>query len=101
MTENPKDTITLKWGTLKSWDLESDEARKLMKEYVDIGVTYSAMAQKDTPRQKEIICNLLDICDGDIWNDWEAKMMSKEEAKKYVMEYRMREEDSDDLPPMP
>jgi hypothetical protein len=46
------------------------------------------MAQRDTPRQKEIICELIDLCDGDtIYLEWDGVDVSKAEAKKYVMDY--------------
>ena len=32
-----KNTLTLKWGTLKSWHLDGEAQQKLMKEYCDIG----------------------------------------------------------------
>lgn len=79
--------LTLKWGTLKDWHF-GEWARPLMKEYSKIGSSMSAMSQKDTPRQKEIICELIEkgtfkkIC-----LDWEGKMVSKKAAKKYVMTY--------------
>ncbi len=81
--------LTLKWGTLKSWDFTGSEmAKKLFKEYSEIGSCISAMAQRDTKRQKEIICELIDICDGDtIYLDWDGKDVSKQEAKDYVMNY--------------
>ena len=73
---------------MKSWDFsESEKGRALLKEYNDIGSSMSAMMQKDTPRQKEIICELIDECPDTIYNDWDGDDMSKEEAKKYVMEY--------------
>jgi hypothetical protein len=46
------------------------------------------MAQRDTPRQKEIICELIDNISADeIFLDWDGIYVSKEDAKKYVMEY--------------
>lgn len=48
------------------------------------------MAQRDTPEQKQLICDLIDLCDGEIWNDWDGVVMSKEDAKKYVMTYGQR-----------
>lgn len=83
-----KDSLTLKWGTLKAWDFNSKKGQELLKEYNEIGSSMSAMAQHDTPRQKEIICELID--EGNfkkIYLDWEGKRVTKEEAKKYVMEY--------------
>jgi len=81
--------LTLKWGTLKSWNFNgSEEGSKLLKEYCKIGSSYSAMAQRDTPRQKEIICELIDLCDGDtIYLEWDGEDVSKEKAKEYVMNY--------------
>lgn len=81
--------LTLKWGTLKSWKFSGNEAAiKLFREYHEIGSSVSAMTQADTPRQKEIICELIDLCDGDtIYLDWDDKDVSKQEAKDYVMNY--------------
>ena len=81
--------LTLKWGTLKSWNFsDSEKGSELLKEYKKIGSSLSAMAQHDTPRQKEIICELIDLCDGDtIYSDWDGKDVPKEEAKEYVMNY--------------
>ena len=81
--------LTLKWGTLKSWDFNnSEKGKELLKEYHEIGSSFSAMAQRDTPRQKEIICELIDLCDGDtIYLDWDDKEVLKDEAKQYVMTY--------------
>lgn len=82
--------LTLKWGTLKSWSFPDNEpVLKLLKEYVDIGSSLSAMAQKDTARQKEIICSLIDECDNPegIYLDWDGKYVGKDEAKRYVLDY--------------
>lgn len=90
-TATQSNRLTLKWGTLKSWHFESKECHKLMKEYHKIGSSFSAMAQKDTPRQKEIICELIDLCDGDtIFLDWDGKEVSKQKAKDYVMNYNKK-----------
>jgi len=81
--------LTLKWGTLKSWNFTSSEkGQELMKEYRQIGSSFSAMAQNDTVRQKEIICELIDLCDGDtIYLEWDDKDVSKQVAKEYVRNY--------------
>lgn len=34
-----------------------------------------------------IICEVIDALDGTIQNDWTGKMMTKDEAKAYIMEY--------------
>lgn len=83
-----KDHLVLKWGTLKSWHFHSKEALALLKEYNELGSSISAMAQHDTPRQKEIICELIDNGNfTEVYLDWDGKNISKVEAKKYVMEY--------------
>ena len=85
---NKENYLTLKWGTLKSWNFKGNkEAIKLFKRYNEIGSSFSAMAQKDTLEQKEIICKLIDLMPGKIYLDWDDKYVSKEEAKKYVMDY--------------
>lgn len=53
-----------------------------------LGSSMSAMLQHDTPRQKEIICELIDEGDFEkVYLDWEGKEVSKKAAKKYVMTY--------------
>ena len=81
--------LTLKWGTLKSCNFnDSVRGMELMNEYRKIGSSLSAAYQNDTPRQKEIICELIDLCDGDtIYLEWDAVNVSKQEAKDYVMNY--------------
>lgn len=83
-----KNFLTLKWGTLKSWCFDGNApAKKLLEEYNKIGSRSSAILQKDTLRQKEIICKLIDLVPGKIYLHWDGKNVSKKEAKKYVMEY--------------
>jgi hypothetical protein len=88
--EQQVDSLSLKWGTLKSWDIHSEKGRALLKRYHEIGSTLSAMAQDDTPEQKEIICQLIDGCAGDIYMDWDGEHVSKEKAKEYVRNYGKR-----------
>ena len=89
MGTESKNYVTLKWGTLKSWDYSnSEKGQALLKEYGEIGSCISAMAKNDTPRQKEIICELIDLSDEDtIYLEWDGREVSKEEAKEYVMHY--------------
>jgi hypothetical protein len=92
MEEN-KDYILLKWGTLKGWCLKnSPEAFECLKKYEEIGSSASAMMQKDTPEQKELICEMIDKVNGTIQNDWSGEDWTndREAAKKYVMEYRTK-----------
>lgn len=80
--------LLLKWGTLKGCKVESDAARAALRKYHEEPTTLGAMQQRDTATQQQALCDLIDAIDGDIQNDWTGDMMSKEEAKKYVLEYR-------------
>ncbi len=94
MKTEEKNYLTLKWGTLKGWNFtHSEKGKELLKEYYKIGSSFSAMAQRDTPRQKEIICELIDLCDDEdtIYLDWSGKYVSKQEAKEYVLNYGKEE----------
>ena len=83
------DYILLKWGTLKGWDVSSNpEAIKLLKQYLELGSSASAMYQRDTPEQKKILCDLFRIHTGKITNDWSGDQYTVEEAIEYVMDYR-------------
>jgi hypothetical protein len=85
-----RESLTLKWGTLKAWNLNPDgPAIEAVKRYHDVGtVEMSAMMQRDTPEQKQAVCDLIDALDADtVYLDWEDKHVSKDEAKAYVMEY--------------
>lgn len=79
--------LSLKWGTLKEWNLESETAIAALQRYADSGMCASAMAQHDTPEQKQAICDLIDAIDGRITNYWSGEDMTKDEDKKYVLEY--------------
>lgn len=80
--------LLLKWGTFKGWKLESDASLAAANRYIEAGkVSASAMMQHDTPEQKQALCDLIDVIDGPITNDWSGEEMTKDEAKKYVLEY--------------
>lgn len=79
--------LLLKWGTLKGWNLESEAAQAAIQRYFEGDVSESAMAQNDTPEQKQALCDLIDAVECPITNDWSGVEMTKDEAKRYVMEY--------------
>jgi len=81
-----KDILELKWGTIKAVDFHSEKALSLLREYESLGCSAGCMTQQDTPRQKEIIVEMIDICHKVI-DSWTEKKMDKEAAKKYVLEY--------------
>jgi hypothetical protein len=84
--------VTLKWGTLKSCICNTDESSELLTKYVNLGTSASAMTTDDTPEQKEIICKLIDLCDGEtIHLEWDGIDVPKDEAKKYVLHYGKKE----------
>lgn len=84
------DSLTLKWGSLKRWDIKSDAGLECLHRYFEAGdVSASAMMQRDTPDQKQALCDLIDALDCDtVYLDWDGKDVSKDDAKKYVMEYQ-------------
>lgn len=80
--------LSLKWGTLKSWNFQEDGlAFESFKKLEDLSV--SAMLNKHDEQEKLIICEIIDNLQADlIYLDWDGVYISKEEAKKYVMDYR-------------
>lgn len=85
------DELSLKWGTLKTWRCKSEASQAALNKYAATGEhTWSAMAQHDSDAQKAALCELIDAVDCEmIYLDWDGKYVPKEEAKKYVMEYRL------------
>jgi hypothetical protein len=82
------ESLTLKWGTLKAWRFKQPKMRDLLERYHALGSTWSAMEQRDTPEQKQLICEMIDAGDFDtVYLDWDGEHVSKERAKEYVMDY--------------
>lgn len=80
--------LLLKWGTLKGWKLESEASKAAAQKYVDFGMSGNgAMMQHDVPDQKTALCELIDSIDGEILNDWSGDVMTKDQAKDYVLSY--------------
>jgi len=82
-----EDYILLKWGSLKGWDLHSAKGKNLSDDYINNGRSMSAMLQKDNPRQKEIILEMIEECNGTIQNDWDGNFYTKEQARDYITSY--------------
>ncbi len=83
-----EDYLTLKWGTLKAWNLTSERGQELLKRYFELGSSASAMLQEDTPEQKELILQMIDECGAEtILLDWDGVHVSKDEAKDYIRDY--------------
>jgi hypothetical protein len=81
------ESLLLKWGTIKGWDNFSEKSQGILRRFFADGMRLSTMADELDEARKEILCELIDQLDGEIQNDWSGDMMSKDEAKKYVMEY--------------
>lgn len=80
--------LYLKWGTLKGWNLEgNDAAWAAFQRYHEEPTAFGAMQQRDTDTQKQALCDLIDAMNGPIINDWSGETMTKDEAKAYVLEY--------------
>lgn len=85
----PNDMLELKWGTLKGWDFSKNEkAQALYEKWAELGYSLGAATQRDTPEQKELICQMIDAVDCEIYLSWDGKYVSKEEAKNYVNGYK-------------
>lgn len=80
--------IDLKWGNIKGWSgfEENTPAGDALQRYLDSGQGLGAM-QRKTPEQREIICEVIDAIDGQIYDDWNGGTMTKDEAKDYVRNY--------------
>ena len=84
------ETIVLKWGTLKGWSALQPATVERLQQYADIGMNISAMAQRDTDEQKQI---LADVCDmvldggGEVYSDWSGEHFTRETARDYIMNY--------------
>ncbi len=81
-----KESITLKWGTIKGWDHLSKSSIVIVSKYYKDGKPMSAMMDRPDDESKEILCQLIDNVE-EIYNDWTGKYMTKDEAKSYVREY--------------
>lgn len=80
--------LLLKWGTLKGWTLETDKSLDAFEKYAELGMSLDTMTQPNSLAHKEALCELIDAIDGKIQNDWTGEIMTKEQAKQYIMEYR-------------
>lgn len=81
-------SLTLKWGTAKAWHGLEGDAADAMEEFIGLGRSPSAMAQEMTPAHKDALCKVIDAVDEPIFHDWSGEEMTRDEAKKYVREYR-------------
>lgn len=90
MSTTEKETLYLKWGTLKGYHFRPNSpAHVALKVYLNAGPrSGGAMTQEDTIEQIAALCTIIDAVDGDIISEWSGEKMSKDEAKAYVREYQ-------------
>ena len=87
--DTTRESLTLKWGVVKSWSLRQETTRALLQKYADLGWSGSGMTQPNTEEHRRVLCDLIDALNADtICLDWTGEDATKEAAKKYVMEYR-------------
>lgn len=84
--------LYLKWGSLKGWSgvKEGTPVRAALERYFEEPVSTSAMMQRDTDAQRAALLDLIDAvaeAGGEIINDWSGERLSRDEARKYIMEY--------------
>jgi hypothetical protein len=79
--------LTLKWGTIKGWDNFTEQSQSIVQRFYSDGVPMSAMADRPDDDRRKILCELIDQLDGEIWDDWNGVAMTKDEAKRYVLDY--------------
>lgn len=82
---NEADYLLLKWRSLKSWRVSNRKAQEALEEFLKIGVPSSLITHHPTDRQKELLCVVIDECNGTIQEDWDGKMLTKDQAKAYIM----------------
>lgn len=90
MSDSTSEFISLKWGTLKAWRINSERGLELLRQYMD-DAPLSAMCHRDTPEKKATLCQLIDESQAStIHLDWDGRDVTKEEAKRYVLNYGQR-----------
>ena len=89
-TEEDKEHLTLKWGSIKGWELKTDASMAALTRWHEAGkVSASAICQDDNEDQRAAIIDLIDVLDNDeVYLDWGGKHVSRDEAKEYIRNYR-------------
>jgi hypothetical protein len=82
-----KDYVTLKWGTLKSWNIQNPETWAIMEKYFELGTSMSAMAQRDSDEQQELLCQVIESIGETVYLEWDGEYVSVEKAKEYIRNY--------------
>ena len=88
------DFLILKWGRLKSCNLTSEKGRDLVNRYCAERAPLGALTGNDTPEMRDLICQMIDECNAATIHlalDPDGVNVTKDEAKRYVVEYGKRE----------
>jgi hypothetical protein len=80
-----QDELSLKWGKMKSWSLRSGPARVAGQKYIDLAKAIKWEDWDGSDAQKQCLCEIIDAVNCDITNDWNGSVISKADAKRYVM----------------
>ena len=81
--------ISLKFGRLKSTDLESSESIAIEKRYCQLEQGPDPF--KLTDEEKKVLCELIQSVDK-IYCWWRSRYLTKQEAIDYVMNYGTEKE---------
>jgi hypothetical protein len=87
MSQDHSDTLLLKWGTIKGWNIKDEKSLAILQQYFDLGTSMSCMTQPRTARHKAVLCDLINQFNGTITNDWDGEEYTKEQAVRYILDY--------------
>lgn len=78
-----EDELTLKRWIWKNYDFGGNpKAQELMDKYNQLESEWVSM---HSSQMKLLLCEIIDLVDWYIYNDWSGDYMTKEEAKQYVL----------------
>lgn len=78
-----EDELTLKRWIWKNYDFEKNpKAQELMEKYNQLESDWVSV---QSSQMKMLLCEIIDLVDWYIYNDWNGDYMTKEEAKQYVL----------------
>lgn len=80
-----KDNMSLKWGQVASWSLNTPAARVAGTAYIERSRNVDWQAWDGSEEKRLLICGIIDAMDGDITSDWTGEPITKDEAKRYIM----------------
>lgn len=82
-----EEELILKWGTIKGWENLTEKSMKIIQLYFSDGFPASCATDHPDENRKHLLCDLIDQLEGKIYLSWDGKYVTKDEAKKYIIEY--------------